>query len=189
MMQRQRFGWQQHAVVLGVLALAMGLAGAAQASTPPGKSLCAPLGPPHVRLPSWLRVGMANYTYELNANASAHSALCNIGLASPSDGYTYNIDLEVFSSHALAVSDFHGLDLASAYRTFHSHAGAAGVPSPGFELTGIGIASGKPVSDVTFVDGTTLVSAYIYGSGTLPRALLLGEWTASDLNAAARRHT
>ena len=187
MVRRQGFGGRRHAVVLGVLlALATGFAGAAQGGTLPGKSLCAPLGPPHVRLPSWLTVGMANYTYELNANASAHSALCNIGLASPSDGYTYNVDLEVFPSHALAVSDFHGLDLASAYRAFHSQAGAAGVPSPGFELTGVGLVSGKPVSDVTFVDGTTLGSAYIYGRGTLPRALLLGEWTASDLNAAAR---
>ena len=187
-MQRRRFLWRKNAVVLGaLLALASGVAGAAEGTARlPGKSLCGPLSPPHVRLPAWLTVAMSNYTYQLNANAAAHSALCNVGLASPSDGYTYNVDLEVFPSHTLAVSDFHGLDVASAYRSFHSTPGVAGVPSPGFELTGTGIVSGKPVSDVTFVDGTTLVSAYIYGSGTLPRALQLGKWAASDLKATAR---
>jgi hypothetical protein len=189
MVPGQRFRRPYHAVFLALLlAFAAGVAGAAQGRMMlPATGLCGPLSPTHVRLPSWLTVGMANYTYQLNANAAAHSALCNIGLASPSDGYTYNVDLEVFPSHALAVSDFYGLDVSGAYRTVSSQGSAAGFPSPDFELNGIGIVSGKPVSDVTFVDGTTLVSAYIYGRGILPRTLQLGKWAASDLKAASHR--
>jgi hypothetical protein len=132
MVARQRFGWQKHAVCLGVLlAFATGLAGAAQGGTTlPGTSRCGPLSPTRVRLPSWLTVGMSNSTYQLNANAATHSALCNIGLASPSDGYTYNVDLEVFPSHTLAVSDFHALDVASAYRRISSRAAQPGSHRP-----------------------------------------------------------
>jgi hypothetical protein len=165
-----------------VLAVLIALVAASSATSAPSpRALCASLSPVRVHLPSWLRVGMSNYTYQLNSNAQAHSALCNIGLASPSDSYVYNVDVEAFPSHNLAVSDFGGLNVADAYRQVISKTAAKGFPAPNFELTGIGMLSGKPVSDVTFVDGDALVSAYILGAGTLPKTLALGKWALSDL--------
>jgi hypothetical protein len=168
-------------VVPGALVVALVLAGAGSASISP-KALCKPLSPTQVRLPAGV-AAMSNYTYQLNSNAQAHSALCNIGLASPSDAYTYNVDVEAFPSHKLAVADFGGLDVASAYRQIVSKTAAKGFPGPNFELTGFGARTGSPVSDVTFVDGDALVSAYVLGSGTLPKTLALGKWAVSDLKS------
>jgi hypothetical protein len=167
--------------------LAAGLStGAVAAAASRPQTLCAPLSPTRTHLPAWLGVKLANYTYELNANARAHGGLCNIGLSSPSDGYAYNVDVEVFPSHALAVGDFGGLSLAAAYSSVFSKKSAPGFPAPDFELSGQGRLSGRPVSDVTFVDGRTLVSAYIVGPGTLARTLLLGKWAIGDITALVR---
>lgn len=171
------------ALCLVALALAAGTLAAA-ASSP--RALCAPLAPSRTHLPGWLGVKLANYTYELNANARAHGGLCNIGLSSPSDGYLYSVDVEVFPSHALAVADFGDLSLAAAYSSVFSKKSAPGFPAPDFELSGQGRLSGRPVSDVTFVEGSTLISAYIVGSGTLARTLLLGKWALGDIAALSR---
>ena len=88
-----------------------------------------------------------------------------MGLSSPSDGYVYTVQWDVFPSHALAVSDLKAVSPTAIYGTISKSGAARGFPVPNYELTGTGRSSGKPVTDVTFVDGPAIVSAYIYSKG------------------------
>ncbi|HEX4521187.1 MAG TPA: hypothetical protein VH063_16515 [Gaiellaceae bacterium] len=170
------------AVLVAALAL-IPAAGATATASP----LCAPLSPPRTPLPKAIPVRLSNYTFELSANARAHHGLCSVGLSSPGDGYLYSIEWDVFPSHALAVADLDAVSPSAIYGTISSKAPARGFPAPNYELTGTGRASGKPVTDVTFVDGTALVSAYIYFRSDFSETLALARWASRNLALLTRR--
>lgn len=150
-------------------------------------ALCAPLSPPRTPLPKAIRAALSNYNFELSSNARAHRALCSVGLSSPGDGYLYTVEWDVFPSHALAVSDLAAVSPNAIYGTISIRRQARGFPAPNYELTGTGKVSGKPVTDVTFVDGSALVSAYVYATAAFTPALALAHWALSDLAAVPKR--
>lgn len=164
------------AVALATVSSAQGLA---------QSKLCTSLSPPKHALPAVLRAaGMSNYTLPLSPDAQAHHALCSVGLSSPSDGYRYNVGWDVFPSHALAVADFTSYPVSALYNGISVDRRATGFPAPNFAVVGAGKLSGKPVSVIAFVDGPTIVSAYIYGaSDALAAAAPIARWAVADITA------
>jgi hypothetical protein len=172
-------------LIVAVALLAVTVASVSAAQTVGQSKLCASLIPPKRALPPALRAaGMSNYTLPLSPNAQAHHALCSVGLSSPSDGYRYNVGWDVFPSHALAAADFTSYPVSALYNGISVDRPASGFPSPNFAVVGAGKLTGKPVSVIAFVDGPTIVSAYIYGaSDALAAVSPIARWAVQEIKA------
>lgn len=164
-----------------------GAAGTAAANAQPSfsaRSLCAAILPAKAPLPAGIGLPrLAAAALPISANASAHHALCRVGVYSPSDDARYNVNWYVFSTHALAVADLKALNLHTLYATVTSKKPAAGYPKPNYIVSGTFVYLGRARSiiSITFVDGPAVVSASMLGGGTALQAAALAHWAELDL--------
>jgi hypothetical protein len=133
--------------------------------------------------PSWLHTGWEFYKEKLSADAEAHHALCNVAISTPgtSPPYLYNISWYIFPSHVLAVGDLEAFNVHTLFSRVTIDKRAVGFPTPNYELAATDTSSGKSVIEVTFADGPTVASGYVYGGGTLAQAIGLAHLAASEL--------
>jgi hypothetical protein len=169
---------------------ALGPSGIASAAVTPS-SLCTAQAffPALVPLPSFIQRayqvtgGVGFYQLTPSANAKAHHALCDVEISTlrTDPKYLDNISWYVFPSHGLAVADLEAFNVHTLFSGVTIDKRAVGFPTPNYELAATDTSSGKSVTEVTFADGPTVTSGYVYGGGTLSQAIALAHWAASQL--------